>query len=1064
MFSHTIFAFLQSDNLFDYPLFDWFSKLVLGGLLAAAGKILLDRFSGRTKSIEDLLKDVTEEKRVSSYARQRLRKESEAALVDWKMQEKIAPDTGRKLKEFPSKDDIVVAREFARIGKDTPCPSGKPEEFSTPFFFHLNQSDHLVEELKQQFEKLGTNSPTSAALVQHRKPSQAGKLSVWLLAPNVKVRRKDEVLDLFYKLASEVRSWLPGAHVALEVYLPDDIESLGRILFLRRSREDTADRKDLNPTARYADARNSTQRLFSEGCMLGQLRIPEKYRVSSEFLRNRHRAFLADLVVFPESWNTVAIEGPPGSGKTELANVLVSDLQTRQRMIILVASTPQLLRELEIFLAYQTRKEAFEQLANTIRSSPVNSLLVPTQFLTTVEEREAFSDALSEAFQNRRYPIAILVDDLQAYNRLNSTLVKLSLEAKELGIRLILVGRIFETPREEERVGMIRMSCPLFSLEEAKQLLSEWASQKPQQELDDALQRDWPEKKEDFSLYLLRILVKHLSTFGEAPSDLYENEIRNIVGPVGESLGLQRQIDSDRIHNIIRVLKTDGSAEELLNEIRQLLMAETETNSVDPISLFGTISWFSRFGERDYITVENLINWGRAFALNEGSAKNLLEAGIRAQIFNGNSDLASWYDPLVADGCAALYLGNEVVGLKHEQIATMVECLNESASIDILRLALDRNVLRKIILAVANGRPDLFEVVNLLLSSEFIARLAEKPSDVTELGEALFNQGRRVKASNLKPLGLAISKLLPLSHHLDSFCWTSVAKSSTDATLALAAKAVEWDSDYRYFSEAEKHNSQAYMNRIAADMAARQWSGKGGNPLSRRLIELDLPEDELQRIWSLWCLGKPFETLSVIIEKFLKDAGSETTHEIAYGVIAATSLKEIVLNKRPAERKQYLPLIQKWADITNRLAHCGKVLAAARMVKWIAFAYGPELVNRESEWLISSDRVSAFTTTSNPPAHIQEIFRKIRTVVDSSGKVRFSLPSIHELSMVRGSREGSVELVRDKLGESFQYSVEVDRKWLVVLNGNKQEPVTTEQFVSQKFAWRLRLRMDSLST
>jgi hypothetical protein len=1065
LFSHTIFACLQSGSLGANPLLDWLIKLVLGGLIAAGGKILLDRYSVRTKSIEDLLKDVKDEKRISSRARQRLRNESEAALVDWKMQDKIAPETGRKLKEFPNKDDILVAREFARIGKDTPCPSGKPEDFSTPFFFHLNQNKDLVEELTKYFGKLAAKSPTSAELIQHRKPSQAGKLSVWVLAPNFEVRRKEEVLDLFYRLATEVRSWLPGARVALEIYLPDDMENLGKISLLRRAHDDTPEHNDLNPTARYVDARNSAHALFSKGCMLGKLRIPERYRVSTVFLRNRHFASLAELVINPQSWNTVAISGPPGSGKTELANLLAVDLHTRQHMIVLVASTPQLLKQLEIFLVYQTRKEAFEELANTIRSAPVNSLLVPTQFLTTVEEREAFSDALSEAFQSKKYPISILVDDLQAYNRLNSTLVKLSLEGKELGIRFILVGRIFETPREEERAGVIKMPCSLFSLEEAKQLLSEWASQKPQQELDDALQRDWPEKKEDFSLYLLRILVKHLSTFGETPSDLYENEIRNIVEPVGESLGIQRQIDSDRIHNIIRVLKTDGSAEKLLNEIRQLLVSETETNSVDPISLFGTISWFSRFGERDYITVENLINWGRAFALDERSAKNLLEAGIRAQIFNGNPDLASWYDPLVADGCAALYLGNEVVGLNHEQIATMVECLNESASIDILRLALDRNVLRKIILAVANVRPDLFEVVNLLLSSEFIARLAEKPSDVTELGEALFNQGRRVSPSNLKPLGLAISKLLPLSPQLNEFCWNAVAKSSTDAaTLALAAKAAEWDGDYRYFSEAATYNSEPYMNRIAADMAARQWGEEGGLPLSRRLLELDFSEDELQRIWSLWCSERTGETLSLMIDKFLDDAAGDTIYESGYGVLAATSLKEIVLNKPPAERTQYLPRIQNWANTTRQLAQRGKVLAAARMVKWIAFAYGPELVNRESEWVISSDRVSALTTKSNPPADIQEAFRKIRSVVDKSGKVRFSLPSISELKSIPDSLRGSGELVRDKLGEDFQYSVEVDRKWLLVLNGNQQQPVTAEQFASQKFAWRLRLRMDSLST
>ena len=1060
---HKIFAFLQTESIFSNPFFDWLIKLVLGGILVAIGKILLDLLSGRTKSIDALLKEVKDGKRISSYARQRLRKESEAALVDWKMQEKVALDTGRKLKEFPRRDDVVVAREFARIGKDTPCPSGKPEDFSTPFFFHLNQSDDLVKELAQHFEKMAAKSPSSAELIQHRNTSQAGKLCVWVLAPNFRVRQRQEVLNLFYAIATEVRSWLPGARVAIEIYLPDEVEKLGKISLVRRSADDVPSPTDLSPTARYVVARNSANVLFSEGCILGKLRMPEQYRVSTSFLRNRHGTFLAEVVGNSQSWNTIAISGPPGSGKTELANLLAVDLQTRKHMIVLVASTPQLLKQLETFLAYQTRSEAFEQLANTIRSSPVNSLLVPSQFLTTLEEREAFSDSLSQALQNKKYTVAILVDDLQAYNRLNSTLVKLSLEGQALGIRFVLVGRIFETPIEEERASLIKMTCSLFSLEEAKQLLSEWASHKPQKELDDALQRDWPGKTEDFSLYLLRILVKYLSTLNESPSDLYQNEIRNIVSPVGETLGIQRQIDSDRIYNITRTINSDKGAEEVLNEIRQLLVAEAETNVVDPIVLFGTISWFSRFGERDHITVENLIKWGSAFALDQQSAKELLGAAIRARIFDGDPDLASWYDPLVADGCAALYLGTEVGRLNHESIAAMVACLNESESIDILRLALDRSVLRKIILAVTIARPDLVEIVNKLLSNEFIARLAERPGYVTELGEALLNQGRKVNASNLKPIGLAISKLLPLSPPLDDLCWNCIAKSSTDATLALAAKAAQWDSDYGFFAEVEKSNREPYMNRTAADMAARQWGAQGGDPLSRRLLELDLPEEELQRIWSLWSSEKTDETLSVLIEKFLKNAGSETTREIAFGVLAATSLREIVLSKPPAKRKEYLHEVQRCADITKLLTQSGGIFAAARMVKWIAFAWAPELVDRESEWLISSDRVSAFMTKPNSPALIQEIFGKISSAVDKSGNVRFSLPSISELSTIQSSQLGAGELVRDKLGENFQYSGEIDRKWLLVWNGNRQEPVTTEQFASKKFAWRLRLRVDSLS-
>lgn len=1047
-------------NLADW---DWLIRLVVGGVVGAFGTGFYDRvLRGRSKSIEDLLKDIKEERRLSIYAQRRVQDEAQNALADWKRQDKLAPPTGKKLKAWPEKYDLFFVREYFRVGKDSACPSGEANDQQSALFIYLDQDENLVARLKEEFKELASKSKNSSDLIRYRTSPKGEEAKVWVLTPNIIIRHKEEALHLFQELAKEVRSWIPSARVVVEAYLPEDIKSLGSIALIRNSYpQDSIESTELNIAARYAIARNKADKLLSQGIILGKLRSPDKYKIPEELLRKRLDNQLDNIIEKPGEWSTITITGPPGSGKTELADLLANELKSKHKMVVLIASTPSLLKQLENLPTYFHREEAFRELVNTIGLPHSGERLVPSQFQGDAEEREGFKDALYNMLRNRRYPVAIFVDDLHAFNKLGSALSKLCQDAKNWGLHFVLIGRTIELKIEEtSEVSLpIKMTCPLWDIAQAKLILKKWGEDsKPEQEIEDALERDWPEKKKDFSSYLLRILIKYLTTSNKSPSSLYQEEIKNVLSFVGEGIGAYRQSETEQLNNVLRMLRQGKPADEII----AVLDNENHETKIDPILLFGTLSWASRFAIRDFITVETIRDWAKAYIPDERSARELLNAGLKAQIFYGDEDLASWYDPLVADGCAALYLAHEVGHLEHSSIASMVECLKEAESIDILRLALDRKVLRDIILAVTNARPDLLDAVNRLLSEEFVARLAERPNYVEELGRSLFNQGRKVSAINIEPLAQALHKLLPLSQQLDELCWNAIARSTDDAILALAVKALEWKDSRQFFVEVEKHNSADYLSRVAADMAARLWSKEGAESLCDRLIELadsDFEENELKRLWSLWCKHQESSSLISIIGDLIGKAEVDVIHENVYGLLIATCLKEIVDSRPPSERKKFGRQIGGLKYEVSRLSRQGRTIVASHLIKWVLYTYYPDIIDKNIDWIIGPNRQYALPKYPYSPAFVNEIFPKINSTKEPGERLLFQLPSSEELAVA--VQEETSELVRDKLGENFSYNEKVSLGWLVAVSKNRSVPVSKEQLDSYKFHWRPLLKLES---
>jgi hypothetical protein len=1071
MFEQFLLVIQSANDTNESGLFDWFLKLVAGGVLAAVGKFIYDHVSGKAKSIENLLNDIKNEVPLSTSARRRVQEYADNALAEWKGKDKIAVSTGKKLKGWPERNNVVFVREFFRIGRDSACPSGDIDNPSTPFFIYLDRSEDVATQLREDFTLLESKNKFSAELIRYLKYSKGEEPKVWILAPHVKIRQRKDVIDLFNKLAKEVRHWFPMAQVALEVYLPDEIRNLGEISLVPQPHNKLIDSAHLklDSVARYVFARNEAEELFSSGVILGKLRTPEKYRVPSKFLRDRAQEYL-DLMTNLNDWDTFTLSGRPGSGKTEVANVLAGELIGRHKMIVIIASTPNLLKQLEKAPSYTNRNAAIRDLIDSIFLAPLDARLIPPQFQNNVEEQEAFRDALLNIMLEKKYPATIFVDDFHAYNKLNSALSKLCQEAQAWGLHFVLSGRTVELNLgEESKHRLLHKDCDLWTREQAVLIVKTWADGKSEQEIEEALERNWPREKDAFSIYLLRILVKQLDRPNETPSVLYQEEIKNIVSAVDEAVVGRLESQDERAKRLIEKLKQQSALNMLIQnktaeDILKVLDLATDGIKVDPVLLFGEIAWNSHFAKKDFINVENLVG-GWSILPDEQSAKDLITASLNAKIFDGNLDSPQWCDPLARDGCAALYLKDEV-GKPHKDkntpIAGMIECLYKSESIDILRLALNPSVLQKIILTVANERPDLSEVIDNLLSPEFVARLAERPDDVKVLEETLFSQAREMRnTSNIKWLALAIYKLLPLSESLDEKCRNVIAESTPDATLALAVRAVEWKDSDEYFREVGQYISTDYLSRIAADMAARLWDREGAMPLISQLVKLsddNYDENEVKRIWSLWCARQENDCLMSLTTDFIARAEEDSEHEKVYGILAAANLEKIMA--KPLDREKYKIEIKHLMGNTRALAARGKLSIASQLIKWIAFSFNPNVILKNVDWVVDPSGKFALPVKTCDPAFINEIFPKINNSRDSEGDLIFELPSSKELLGVLNQSHYLNELVRDRLGEKFSYSVnQIDRKWLVTLNGKKIEEISREQFNSNKFNWRPRLKL-----
>lgn len=1055
------------------------------GILAKAGWDLW--ISDRTMSTQKLLDRLADNQQgLSSRGRRRLQEEAESALNEWRRR-LVPPDGDEKLLNWPEKNEAIFVRALTAHEGRSACPVGDQLDTSAPLFIWLetsnkasNRYDSLttvnelrrqletqaIIELKGKFEKLAEEVKLSERLIKVGNWTRGHEPKLWIVAPEILIHSSEDAQRLLQKLGEEARSWIPTLKIVLEVHLPDivreQIEShiKGAVISLNRAITDGNNINFSSSAARYVAARNEAQNILNEGIILGDLQTPDKYSISEVVLSDRLQQHFYNNLSVGNDWTTIAVFGAPGSGKTELSRLLLKGFAANNKAVVLVFSTPELLSDLELLRRSQNREEAYFGLA---KSFCFRERLVPARFQSTDESIKAFIDALYQLLKDerRQQPAIFIVDDLHARREIRDVLSTLRTEANEWNLRFVLIGRTEIEGQAREK--LISIKCETWNRKQAQRILTDWMEKERHQEIEIALNEGWLAEQNKFSIYLLRVIAENiddLTSQRHKPSTLLRNAIDKHLSSVVIEIRSQPRPSSDLLLKIESMLRNGASSDEILREL-------SREETIDLIQLFGILSWVSHFEAQDNILTSGKIRqWSQGLIPTDQAAKDLIEAGGKAGVFSVFFGAAMWHDKLVADGCAALYLGHKVEEseLNDSLVAEMIESLNKSDSIDILTLALDTPVLLRIIEAVANAKPNLADAISKLVTTEFILQLKRNPEWLNELWEHLWKRGRKVSARDITPFALVLTRLLPLDQNFETKCHDAIEKgSSDDAVLALTMKALQLKDTEQFFQELEPY-APTYLSLIVAETAACFCRSKNGRALYSyltKLIDLGYKENDIGRVWEIWCSQQKGEDIFIAVSDFIEQAKDGTTNENAYRLFTELSFREIA-SRPPIERDKHLQQIKQLKNEVVELAKRGRKLASL-LSKWIAFFYNPEIVNKESAWIVVTGKSNyALPKRPNKPLYVGQIFAKIR-----NGYPHLELAAADELRHVHNSSEGHPELVRDSLPSGFSYTEEDSKLILPVnLEIRSEEPqsanfVSKDKLKSLKLVWRPRLNLTS---
>lgn len=863
-----------------------------------------------------------------------------------------------------------------------------------------------------------------------------------------------DITELLQELTRAAALWIPEVQVVLELYIPEEIKQHVSVRTKLVSDESADEAKNVlsernlsSYAARYADARNNVNRALADGFIFGGLESPESYSIPEDILRERLQVHLDIKQCPPSAWTTLPIFGAPGSGKTEIGSLIAKQLAVFQKAIVLICSTPSLLADVES-LRKTNREEGFFSLA---KDTCLNSGLLPTKFRDD-ESVEALIDSLYELLCSgaSRQPVVLVVDDLHARREIRESLSHVRSEAKDWGLHFILISRTRIEIFEQENNIELKVHCEPWSRREAEQILKSWVEKDRKQDIATAINEGWLASRAHFSVYLLRIIAENIDDLGQArdkPSTLLTKAINRHLSDLNLEIK-SKQSPADLLVRIQTLLERGESPDRILQEMNQ-------TTTIDYVTLLGILSWMSHFEHQDNVlSAFKIRDWSKGFIGTEEEAKRFLDAGSKVGVFTDLRGGKMWHDKLIADGCAALYLGSQVESesLSDQLISEMLDQLDSAESIDILTLALDTPVLLRLIEAVANVKPSLASVIPKLITSDFILQLRRSPEWLHGMWAHLWKYGSRVQVAQMKPFSVVLQKLMTLDPSLEIKCQTMI-KEGSEGLLALTIEAAQFPDTSRFFEEVEKY-SPPYLLPMAAEVAARFCDADGWRVLTEKLTVLEetgLQESELKRIWGLYCKGQGIPYLFEVIERLLAEINQRGSSAKAEGRFADFCLEGMV-NRPPSEVSSYGAEIEHLLTQIKELAKNGNPLGG-KLVKWVALFYASEIVDKDGNWLIDRTATFAIPKSAYNALTVKQIFGRI-----SSAYPRFQLASASEIRGLPMSGDEIPELVRDYLPRGFSYNEKFQPSNCAVWNG-KLSYVTHDKIDSTRLAWRPRLSL-----
>lgn len=824
-------------------------KVAIGGGLTGLGTFIWNRYiRDRSVGIEDLLKRVEKKKPLSSYARRRLQAEADAALEALRSRLR-PPHGGHKAEQWPSSDLAFWPRDVCAEFNECGCPVHPQEGAGSPLCLWVDDASDPEAIHKQFMARSESESFRVQMQLVSMKNTSREKVRLWIVAPTTLVRDVKAATKLLQQLSESVSRYIPSTQIVLELYLCAEVRFGLRGALVAPIAPNpniySIDLMKLSDAAKYSMARDQADESLRRGLVLGTLRPPRGYPIPRELSLGRLRPTFELLATDP-LWSTIAVTGPPGTGKTELAEILASELASGS--LVLIACTGKLIEVLEEFPNYQTHEDAFRSLCEAIQSAEEAQFfegqsgtgpaiesnnekrlqLIPEGFKSSRSQRHAFMDSLASHLARRqvgRLPV-IMVDDLHAYTRLSLSISMMRKEFKHWGLRFVIVSRVrvepvageievSHLPRDSASQAysqarpaprdsdFIKVLCDYWDRDQACTILREWTHERDETRIVEILARIErtrrafvadDESEDDmrprrYSSYFLRVSVKSGRT--AAPSVVLKEEIGSILGSVRDEIhravaDSEGRSPAELLHSVEEWLCQGLPPQEIVNNLTKA--RETGADLSDPILVFGLLSWTSRFNSESATLNANRIRlFAKNFVGTEQAAKALMYAGEKAGVFKVSLELATWHDPLVSDTCAVLYLDNEIKNrlsspYGDQTIVSMVAALEKKESLDILQLALDPSSLEFIIRSVMQQANPRVDLVDKVVTDELVAGLSQTEWS-NDVGRVLLENGCKLHSENKAVLGSPLARLIRHSKPFKEQCWRAIANPNPDTGL-----------------------------------------------------------------------------------------------------------------------------------------------------------------------------------------------------------------------------------------------------------------------------------------
>jgi len=970
----------------------------LGFLLRVAWDIW---FSDSMKSRDELLARL-DSGQITSRGRARLSGEADDA---WRVA--CAMETPRR---SPQAAQIHAGSTLLSPATShaTSCPADHDGE---PVLYLSVDAVDVASVADEVRRRLDTRAEGVARKLLHANAGKKDRI-LWIHAPNLLVRTAAEA-ELATRVARDASvNHVPQARIVLELalsrILQNELSRRKQVKVLdERAAIADAHPKDLTSAQRYAYLFDHIVGMLRDGAAIG---FDREFDGSAfdEASRAGWRPHVFDdataqVTTGTDVWTTVTIIGPPGSLKSATARELARQLR-RARCVVVYCGAERTFDKLVSLPSRTDRAAAIREFLEPF-AAPAELPAILQRF---PEGSDVFCDALAHVISSGDPRVVLFIDDLHAHREIRDAVAQLRIqESKQRdGWQFVLTSRSRIDPVPAEK--MIAITTRLLDRPNATAYLQSLRPTDARVSAAELLASGWLGRRSEYSTHLLRLVADISSPTAEPPTELLRDRLEAYLAP------LRKVVAMDRQHY------ANGGAERLIASVRaaleeqqppeQILRMLDSADPPDVHDVFGVLSWVSRFDVEDARLNEGKVSrWGE---ISQTAAKNLLAAGTESGIFSSYRGAASWSEPLVADGCAALYLSNMVskaaVAVPAERhskqllLAGMIQRLYDQNSIDILSLALDYDVTQELIDIIATHRPHLSAIIDQMLTPDVLASLVAHRNVSANLFHQLMQHGIRVGFPAAAPICSAIAKLASINDDITRWCYQFVGTATAEADLAGAILAATADRAAFLASESRMTSAESIL------AAARMWPLIDEETLLQASLLLR-SDDAAAVAWRAWCSRWESQTQVIRCERLIALHSNVDERRRA---IVSTLLGETLSLLASSDLRK---LREHAERLLRTLATEGADAAmATTLVKWVAHAFMPDKVESGMEWLADPALTFAVPRESCKPVLAGFITNELYR------SDRFTLPRSEDLQLVGAAPSDRAEIVADGLPRGFR--------------------------------------------